>query len=66
MTSANTIHKNMTQKYMNFNDVTVVNIGRNDYMIHFWSINKSDSGEQDKKNDDLGEKKWAIMMTKKI
>ena len=34
---------NMTQKYMSFNDVAIVNIRRNDYMIDFWSINKSEA-----------------------
>ena len=28
---------------MSFNDAAIVNIRRNDYMIDFWSINKSEA-----------------------
>ena len=28
---------------MSFNDVAIANIKRNDYMIDFWSINKSEA-----------------------
>ena len=33
----------LMQKTMNFNDVAIVSIKRNDYIIHFWYMNKDDT-----------------------
>ena len=34
---------NLMQKAMNFNDVTIVSIKKNDYKIHFWYMSKNDA-----------------------
>ena len=33
----------LMQKAMNFNDVAIVSIKRNDYRINFWHMNKNDA-----------------------
>ena len=30
----------MTENSMNFNDVAIINVGRNKYWIHIWGITK--------------------------
>ena len=34
---------NLMQKSMNFNDITIVSIKRNDYRINFWYMSKDDA-----------------------
>ena len=34
---------NLMQKAMNFNDVAIVSIKGNDYIIHFWYMSKNDA-----------------------
>ena len=45
----------LMQKAMNFNDVAVVPIKENDYIIHFWYMNKDDA-IYITKNSNLNEK----------
>ena len=33
----------MTQKSMSFNDVEIVTVERDDYLIHFWNMTKSET-----------------------
>ena len=53
----------MIQKSMSFNDVAIVTIGRNDYRIHFWGINKKVTNRM--KNANVSEKSGQKMMIKK-
>ena len=55
----------MTQKFMSFNDFTVVIVERNDYTIHFESLNKSEVLFNRTKNANLSEK-GTIKIMKKI
>ena len=49
----------MIQKSMSFNDVATVTIGRNDYRIHFWGINKKPMNRM--KNANLLEKSGQVI-----
>ena len=49
------------QKTMNFNDVAIVSIKRNDYRIHFWYMSKDDAINI-MKNSDL--KKMEVLREK--
>ena len=53
----------MIQKSVSFNDVAIVTIGRNDYRIHFWGINKKAMNRM--KNANVSEKSGQKMMIKK-
>ena len=44
---------------MNFNDVAIVSIKRNDYRIHFWSMSKDDKIDI-MKNSNLNEKTRSL------
>ena len=45
----------LMQKAMNFNDIAIVSIKRNDYRIHFWYMSKDDAINK-MNNPSLGEK----------
>ena len=41
--SIKTLINDLMQKAMNFNDIAIVSIKRNDYRIHFWYMSKNDA-----------------------
>ena len=49
------------QKAINFNDVPIVSIKRNDYRIHFWYMSK-DEAISIMHSSSLNEENWIIMI----
>ena len=47
------------QKDINFNDVVIVSINRNDYRIHFWYMSKDDAIST-MQNSNLNEKTGSL------
>ena len=50
---------NLMQKDINFNDVVIVSINRNDYRIHFWYMSKDDAIST-MQNSNLNEKTGSL------
>ena len=51
----------LMQKAMDFNDVAIVSIKGSYFRIHFWYMSKNDAINI-KKNSNLNEKKWIIII----